>query len=294
MNILVSGLVNIETTLKIDGFPLPYFPVHYCFGAVGSSVSGVGVNVAKALKVLGDEVHFLSLIGSDANGFLVQKDFEDSGFAVGGILPLLKETPQSVILYDDDGRREIHVDLKDIQDWKYPNKEYENTVKASQAAVLCNINFNRHLLPLAKAGGIPILTDVHVLSDPKDTYNTDFMSHSDILFLSNEKLWDTPKECAKELLSLYSMKAVIIGLGEKGALLAQRERPAKLFPAVITRKIVNTIGAGDALFSAFTHFWLQGVSMEDSVQKAIQFASWKIGEKGAASGFLTETELASL
>ncbi len=29
--ILVSGLINIETTLRVDGFPLPYAPVHYPF-----------------------------------------------------------------------------------------------------------------------------------------------------------------------------------------------------------------------------------------------------------------------
>lgn len=53
--ILISGLINLETSLRVDGFPLPYFPVRYPFFGVNSTVSGVGFNVAKALTTLGDE-----------------------------------------------------------------------------------------------------------------------------------------------------------------------------------------------------------------------------------------------
>ena len=42
--VLVSGLINIETTLQVEGFPIPYFQVHYPFYGVNSSVSGVGYN----------------------------------------------------------------------------------------------------------------------------------------------------------------------------------------------------------------------------------------------------------
>ena len=69
--ILVSGLINIETTLKIEGFPLTYVPVRYPFFGINSSVSGVGFNVSKALKTLGHDVRFLSLIGQDLAGGLV-------------------------------------------------------------------------------------------------------------------------------------------------------------------------------------------------------------------------------
>ena len=63
--ILVSGLINIETTLRVDGFPLHYTPVQYPFYGVNVSVSGVGYNFAKALTRFGDPVCFLSLIGRD-------------------------------------------------------------------------------------------------------------------------------------------------------------------------------------------------------------------------------------
>ena len=49
--ILVSGLINIETTLQVEAFPIPYFPVRYPFHGIRSTVSGVGHNVAKALRI---------------------------------------------------------------------------------------------------------------------------------------------------------------------------------------------------------------------------------------------------
>jgi len=59
MNIAVSGLVNIETAVKVQGFPIPYFPIDYPFFGVRPAIGGVGYNVAKALTVLGDTVAFI-------------------------------------------------------------------------------------------------------------------------------------------------------------------------------------------------------------------------------------------
>ena len=75
--ILVSGLINIETTLQVEGFPIDYEPVRFPFFGIQSSVSGVGYNVAKALTVLGDDVRFLSLIGEDMAGRLVLESLAD-------------------------------------------------------------------------------------------------------------------------------------------------------------------------------------------------------------------------
>ena len=45
MRITVSGLINIETTLKVRKFPIEYYPIDYPFFGVQSEVSGVAYNV---------------------------------------------------------------------------------------------------------------------------------------------------------------------------------------------------------------------------------------------------------
>ena len=57
---------------------------------------------------------------------------------------------------------------------------------------------------------------------------------------------------------------------------------------------MNTVGAGDALFSAFTHFYVKGKSAIESLRYATIFASYKIGESGASKGFLSEEALTNL
>ncbi len=288
----VAGLVNVETTLAVDGFPLDYFPVRYLFHGLHTAVSGVGYNVAKALTVLGNCVDFVSLIGSDPNGELARNGLADAGVDDRLVLDVLDATPQSVILYDSNGRRQIHVDLKDIQSHAYPVHLAQSALTKCDLALICNINFARPLLEIARQARVPIATDVHALAYLDDEYNRDYMASATILFLSDESLPDTPEAVAEYLLGRYETEIVVIGLGAQGALLAVRsEGTMKRYHAVHTRGVVNTIGAGDALFSAFLDRFLCLGDPSAALEAALVFASYKIGEKGAAEGFLSSNEL---
>lgn len=85
--LFISGLTNIETTLAIAGFPLPYAPVHYPFHGIHSSVSGVAVNLALALQALGHDIALHSLIGPDLAGARVKQSLQQAGLALDGLHP---------------------------------------------------------------------------------------------------------------------------------------------------------------------------------------------------------------
>ncbi len=292
---LVSGLINIETTLRIERFPLEYNPVNFPFFGIQSSVSGVGYNLAKALTRLGNEVNLLALTGKDDAAQLVQAALQRDGIPAAGVLQRLEHTPQSVILYDRQGRRQIHTDLKDIQEQVYPPQQAEQALTVCDAAVLCNINFSRPLLVKARRMGKPVASDVHAISDLDDDYNRDFMQFADILFMSHEKLPLPPEEWLRAVLEKYPARIVVIGLGENGCLLGERgHNEAEHIPAVNTRPVQNTIGAGDALFSAFLHAFFRGDSARVALEKAVVFASYKIGAVSAADGFLDAAGLEDL
>jgi ribokinase len=295
MGVLVSGLTNIETTLRVEGFPVVYHPVRYPFFGVESTVSGVGVNVAKALTVLGETVSFLTLTGDDPHHAWVCADLEQSGIACSGVLPLLRETPASVILYDSEGRRQINVDLKEIQETAFPPAVFAAAAARADLFILCNINFSRPFLETARQTGKPVATDVHALSDLHDPYNREFMAAADILFLSHEQLPAPPADFAGQLYREYGSAVIVIGMGADGALLhLGREGRSWRVSSVVTRPVVNTIGAGDALFSCFVHEYARGREALAALQRAVVFASWKIGEKGAASGFADPAQLEEL
>ncbi|HRQ39996.1 MAG TPA: carbohydrate kinase family protein [Chloroflexota bacterium] len=294
-NLLVCGHINLETTLRVDQFPLDYFPVRYPFFGVRSTTAGVGYNIAKALTTLGDQVRLLSLIGQDEVGTLVQHSLEADGIGNVGVLAAMPETCQSVILYDGNGRRQIHTDLKDVQSRPYPPNIFQQYLPWCDLAVLCNINFSRPFLGLARQAGKAIASDVHAISDLEDEYNRDYMAAADILFMSHERLPDSPEVWARKVQERFGTAVLVIGLGADGALLAvKKDNFMERIPAVFTRPIVNTIGAGDALFAAFIHSYLQTGNPYTAIQPALTFASYKIGAVGAAEGFLTAVELAEL
>jgi ribokinase len=295
--ILVSGLINIETNLRVGGFPIEYFPVTYPFFGINSNVSGVGYNLAKAFTTLGNQVVFLSAIGpaEEDNTHLVRMALARDGIPAGGVLSLTRETPQSVILYDPTGRREIYTDLKDIQEVAYPADTFGAAMAESDLLAICNINFARPFLPQARASGRLVATDVHVLSNPYDEYNADFMRAADILFLSDDYLPEPPEAFARTLYDIYHNRIIVVGLGRQGALLFEgRSGYSARVPAVDTRPVVNTIGAGDALFTAFCHAYLKSGDSLQALRSAVVFASYKIGEAQAAAGYLDDAGLDAL
>ncbi|MCA9952328.1 MAG: carbohydrate kinase family protein [Anaerolineales bacterium] len=293
--IVISGLINIETTLKTDQFPLIYAPVRYPFFGIRTTVSGVGYNIAKALTRLNESISFLSLIGKDFAGDLVCRSLKTDNIAIEYILADMPETAQSVIIYDREGQRQIHTDLKDIQERIYPRERFAVALAESDLAILCNINFSRPFLQYARQANKTIATDVHAISSLEDAYNHDFMAAAHILFMSDELLPCVPELWAKQIQDEFGTPIIVIGLGAAGALLAVKDDGfMERVPAVVTRPVVNTIGAGDALFSAFTSIFHQTGDPYLAINKAVIFASYKIGSTGAADGFLTAAGLDEL
>ncbi len=294
-NIFISGLINIETTVQVECFPIDYTPVRYPFFGVRSTVAGVGYNVARALSTLGNQVRLAALVGNDLPGAMVAAQLRADTLPGEFVLPRLAATPQSAILFDPSGRRQINTDLKDIQEQEYPPALFEQAIEGCALAVLCNINFSRALLARARQRGLPIATDVHAISDLEDVYNRDFMAAADILFMSHERLPCAPEDWVRAVQSRFATPICVVGLGGAGALLGvHADGFLGRVPAVQTRPIVNTIGAGDALFAAFVHGYAATGNPYEALRRAITFASYKIGATGAAEGFLSAAELDAL
>lgn len=291
--ILVSGLVNLETTCSVGGFPIEYAPVDYNFFGVNSAVSGVGYNVAKAMATLGNSVDIATMLGSDSAGELAIAALEDSGINCEHAVRCMEQTAASVVLYDGDGRRRIYCDLKDIQERSYDYSGVD--VSEYDAAVVCNINFSRPLLCKAKEAGVPVATDVHVLSNIDDEYNREFMECADILFLSDEGIPCEPREFLIQIERRYGNKIIVLGQGGNGAFMYMRDEGRFYdFSAVRVGEIVNTVGAGDSLFSSFVSLYAEGLHPVECLKRAEVFASNKIRTNGASKGFVSRDELEKL
>ena len=293
--IVVCGLVNIETSVSMDEFPIEYRPIDYRFFGINSTASGVGLNLSAALSSLSDEVCLLSFCGDDPAGRLIKAEVEALGVSSKNILTKNKNTAQSVVLYDKSGRRSVICDLSDNQELSFDEDKFLEASEDADVICLTNINYNASLFEAAKSTGALIATDVHCLSDIHDEYNSRFMKVADILFLSNENIIGREEEFSLELMKEYPANIIVVGMGHRGALLRVRGKDKPCFQeAVFTRDVVNTVGAGDSLFSAFIHFYAKDKDPEKALLLATVFASYKIGESGGAKGFLSEEGLLKL
>jgi ribokinase len=277
--ILISGLINFETTLAVDGFPLAYAPVRYPFFGVRTTAAGVGLNLGVALATLGHQVTLLSLVGDDAPGQQARAALAAHAIADDFVLSTLPATCQSVILYEPSGQRAIFTDLKDVQQRAYPLDHFRQAAAGADLLALCNINFSRALLL-------------------DDAYNHDFMALADILFFSDARLTTSPLEIAQAAMARFGNRVIVAGMGAQGALLLENQGdPAAPvvthLPALTGLPVVSTVGAGDALFAAFLHGWTLGQPAATALAAAIRFAAHKIGTAGGAEGFLTAAQLAS-
>ena len=288
--ILVSGLVNTETTARVRKFPIDYYPVDYPFFGVQTAVSGVAYNIALAMTTLGDRVQLLSMTGDDFPASYIKSALCAAGISPEHIRIKLQQTPNSVVLYDETGRRQIYCDLKDIQETPYGFTAEQ--VADADIVVACNINFNRELLTMAKEMGKLIATDVHVLRDINDNYNRAFLEAADILFMSDEGIEGDPYGFIEALEETYHTPIIVLGRGSKGALLYVRDTAwFHEMPAAHVGEVVNTIGAGDALFSSFLHYYAKGYDPVECLKRAQVFAAAKIRVSGASKGFVTERDV---
>ncbi len=291
--VLVMGPVYVETTVKVKKFPLDNGPVIFDKNGIKSGLSGHGFNVSRALKTLGNDIDFISVTGNDSLSKTVINSMEQLGVEADNIVASLSETPQQIILYDDESlQRQIIADLKESTEVELDTVTFEENIKNCDIAALCNSNYCRPFFDMAKEAGKKIFTDVHGATGVDDEYNKEFMEKADVLFLSHENIGDDYEFVMREIAKKYGNEIVVMGLAEKGAAMYVKADDAFVpYRTVKTRKIVSTMGAGDSMFSAFVHFYTKTQNPYYAIKAAILFASYKIGSASASKGFLTEEQL---
>jgi len=288
--VLVVGNVNLETTLQLEAFPLPerssYHPHR-----MNVSVSGVGFNIARALQVLGTEVRFGSVVGSDEVGAFVKATLEKLGLS--GHLHSGTRTGRSLVVADATGARNVHTDVGGVADAHYPLELFDHALRECDHVALTNINYTRPLLARAVAAGVPVSTDLHAVRDLDNPYDQDYLEAASLLFFSGENLPDPPRTVA-ELRRRFDPEIIVVGLGSDGALLSEKNQETRRVSAFPAPRIHSTVGAGDALHAAFCHFWLAGEAPGDALRLACVFAAQKLTGSGGSEGFVSEAEVRKL
>jgi ribokinase len=291
---MVAGFVQLETIVKVDGFPLPYKQFESIADNINTNIGGAGFNEAMALRWLGNDVDFMSMVARHMSRRQIEAylKINDVNLSTNYVLPLLEGMPTSVILYSK-GKKQIFEDVKDIRSVEYDLDILESRIQDKDMVLISNCNFCRPIIGLAKKYNKPLAVNVRSIRDDRIVRKEDFLSAADILYLRDDDIEGEPYEYINKCVEKYNNEIIIMGVGDKGAILYTREDGSYLeYKPVKTNEIVNTIGAGNALFSAFLHYYLKTKDAKESIKNALLFASYKIGFEGTSNGFMTEEQIA--
>ncbi len=291
MKLFVSGISSVETTLAVRGFPVTYYPVDYPFFGIHAEVAGSGFRVAGGNAALGDDVMLMTLVGDDDNGKRVREAIAGAGFYKDCVYGMLKSTVEAVILQEIPfGRRQVYCDLKDAQECSVDAEALRPLIAESDICALCNVNFSRGFVHIAKSLGKPVATDVQSLTDVNDPFNAEFIESADILFLSDEGASVSPGDFIAALSKRTDARIIVMGMGEDGLLYFERDRGVIRELKAVSVGNVITSGSGAALFSGFLHYYGK-YECADALKRAEVFAALKLVRNAANGGFPTEADV---
>jgi sugar/nucleoside kinase (ribokinase family) len=291
--IVVAGAVSFYMSLGVAEFPLSHASVAAPRWFV-TGVSGAAGHIARILRVLGDDVRLCSVVGRDLLGAGIRAELARLGLDGPGIVDS-ECSSAGVVLVGPDGGRMGFPHLEPVNGVGYPPRTFEELARGADLLVLTNAKFIRPLVPRGVALGVPIAVDAHLISDLGDPYNRPWLEAAQIIFCSHERLPCGPEEWAASVLRRYPRCVIAgVGLGAHGALVAHRDRRLVRVGAVAPREVVNTSGAGDALFATFLHYMCGEGDPARALRHAVTHAGWKIGHRAPVTASLAHRELAAL
>ncbi len=289
---LVAGVTQIETIVRVNKIPVNYAPLTSAKDSIFTAVGGDAYNESLALEWLGDEVCFMSIVGRNQDLGILNPPDRKITLSTEYIVPQMNETPTEVVLYDKDRRQQIFEDIKDLRENVYDMSMVAPIAESCDMMVLANANFCRPFAKEAAKRNKPIAVNIRNYNPEKEKYNTDFLEPAKILYFSDDTLTEDPYDFIDRMSSTYGTEIIILGQGSEGLILFDKTHNLRVhYKTVKTNEVVNTIGAGNALFACFLHYYLETGDSVNAIKNALLFASYKIGYMGTSNGFMTVDQM---
>lgn len=290
-NVIVAGVTQIETIVKVDSFYLD--ENERLFSApIYVSAGGDAYDEALALSWLGDKVTFMSVVGRNQDMGVFNP--ADSGVRIDTqyMLKKMEETPTEVVFVDKNWKQKIFEDIKNLRDTAYDMNLVSGPMSEADIILLSNANFCRPFVQAAIDSGTKIALNLRTYNREKEKYNVDFLSNASILYLSDDGVDEDPFEFVKNMASKYGNDIVILGQGGTGLILFDKKQNINIhLNAVDTVKVVNTLGAGNALIASFVHYYLETGDSVMAIKNALLCASYKLGYEKTSEGFMTPEQV---
>lgn len=295
--ILVVGSLNMDFVINTDHMPKPGETI---FGKTFFLVpGGKGANQAYAIGKLGGKVVMIGGIGTDEYGEMLINNLNSVGVSTEFIKRIPEgDTGKAFIIVDKTGENSIVVirGANYLLDkaWLDNNEHLFNECDAVVLQLEIPLEIVSYAAELAKKKGKTVILDpAPAMPMILDTClkNVDIIkpNETELAALTGmpADTQENIKTAAQELIN-RGVETVIVTMGEKGALLVQRN-DAKFFPAEKV-KAVDTTAAGDC-FTASLALMLDKDNYEEAIRFATKVSALAVTRKGAQSSIPDRREI---
>ena len=243
-------------------------------GRVRITVSGIGHNIAKFLRVYGTDVQLITAVGTDLRGQLIEKECESLGIGLDHILRQDTESAAYIRIYDDDFNLLTGINEMEIID-QIPVRHIKAVLPAINKSDLCVVDSNisaEALAFLTQDATVPLFYEPVSVAKAKrigPNLNKCFSvkaNRFEAAQLSGCSC-DTTRGAyrAAEWLLAQGIKKVFITLGSEGILYASEEDIGHVEGIKVDREI-SSAGAGDCVSAAIVHSLLNGASIREAAE----------------------------
>jgi len=304
--ICVVGSSNIDLISRVPRLPklgetLVGRSFHLGYG-------GKGANQAVMAAKLGAQVTMVTRVGRDVFGEGTLRNYREQGIDTtylrfdderfSGVAPILvDDSAQNVIVIVPGAN--LGLSPADVQDAAQVLRDADVVVCQLEVPVETTLEAFR----IAKSAGVRTILN----PAPAATLPDELLRLAD-LCVPNEPEAETltgravrtseEAEVAARALRVRGPRAVIITLGERGALFVDAETVEHVPPVRV--KAVDPTGAGDAFIGSLAVFWAAGLPVRQAIRRANAVAALSVTRVGtqvsfparaAADAFLAEQEI---
>jgi acarbose 7IV-phosphotransferase len=283
-DVVVIGAAGIDTCVYLgdDGVDLSR---DGSFTDNRDGVGQAGGYAARGYAALGYRTAYVGAIGDDEAGAMLRNGLIAEGIDLSACFLDPAGTARSVNLMQRDGRRTGFYDGRGNPTVS-PDQDSVNNVLAGARLVHVNIpNWARHVLAPARAAGATVVCDLQDVYSADDPYRADFIAGSDVVCFSTANTGD-PEPFMRALWQRRPELIMLAGMGSNGCSVGIDGQVRHFAIPPSDLPVLDTNGAGDALVVGFATALLDGLSIEDAVDRGQRAARLTCSQRTPKHEFL--------
>lgn len=285
--IVVVGSINLD--LVVGAERIPKIGETVAGKTFNTFSGGKGANQAVAAAKLGYPVALVGCVGSDAFGKQLCKGLDDSGVDITGVSVVDGPSGVALITTGAHGDNSIVV-VPGANEFVEPALLHKMTPLLEQAGMLLTqleipLDTVEYLAQFAERNNIPLMLDPAPARDlpPSLLRSLSWITPNETEIqemLKTEIVSDADYYSAAESLLSCGIKNVLLKIGSRGALVAQRDGSKEIVPAYSVNA-VDTTAAGDAFNAGFAVGLMMGMEVVESARFASAVAAISVTRPGA-------------